>query len=257
MAHAGDPSVRVVRRRREPDLRAAPVDGIASEGHHVLPADEAADPARRGVGDSQVVAGADAVEQALVHCRHQLAVLGEEALWAEQEQGVVERARPVGLPLVDADGAMDVERRARLGDPVVSGPGTSTELSHRRSQSSFQPSKEAASWAQAPDSYSGMKTSGKTASCDVVLRGLLQEVQRLVDTRLGVKVHRRGLDRRDADGRKAHPSSIRRVGAGLVAQSPGAPGSLRRPGWGTFTLRGGGTPIFRKAFAYAPRNAAS
>src|SRR5680860_24575 len=46
----------------------------------------------------------------------------------------------------------------------VWGPGTSTELAHRRVHISSNPSNRAASCAHDPDGYRGMKVSGKTAS---------------------------------------------------------------------------------------------
>ena len=51
------------------------VHGPAGEWHPVLPADEPADPrATAELDDTQVVARADAVEQPLVHRRHELAM---------------------------------------------------------------------------------------------------------------------------------------------------------------------------------------
>jgi hypothetical protein len=68
-----EPPVRVVSCRREPQLRALAVDRIAGEWHAVLPADEAADAAERRLDHSQIVARPDAMEQALVVGRHELA----------------------------------------------------------------------------------------------------------------------------------------------------------------------------------------
>ena len=52
----------------------AAVDRVAGQRHPVLPADQPADAADRRVRHLQVVALADAVEEALVMGRHQLAV---------------------------------------------------------------------------------------------------------------------------------------------------------------------------------------
>ena len=45
VAHRGEPAVRVVGGRRDPDLRPAAVDGVARQRHPVLPADQPADAA--------------------------------------------------------------------------------------------------------------------------------------------------------------------------------------------------------------------
>ena len=95
----------------------------AGQRHAVLPADEPADPADAGqVDDAEVVAGADAVEHPLVHRRHQLAVPVQHAVGADDQQRVVERARPLVLALVDADGEVDAAVGAGLrpdGRPAV------------------------------------------------------------------------------------------------------------------------------------------
>ena len=118
VAHARQPAVGVVGGGRHPDLGAGAVDRVAGERHPVLPADQAADPAQRRLGRREVVAGADAVEEPLVVGRHQLAVLPDEALGADQQQGVVEAARPLGLALVDPDRDVDVVLGAGRGEPV-------------------------------------------------------------------------------------------------------------------------------------------
>ena len=64
----------------------------------------------------EVVAGADAVEDPLLHRRHQLAVPVHETLGPERQHRVVERARPLVLALVDADrrsGCRAARRRRR------------------------------------------------------------------------------------------------------------------------------------------------
>jgi hypothetical protein len=62
------------------------------------------------------------VEQTLVHSRHQLAVLRKQSFGAEQNHRVVEAARPIGLPLVDAHHAVDVVL-STCGDELVD-PGS-------------------------------------------------------------------------------------------------------------------------------------
>src|ERR671915_284738 len=62
--------------------------------------------------------GADAVEETLVMRRHQLAVLPDEPLRSDQEEGVVERSGPAGLALVDSDPADEVVLATGLRQPV-------------------------------------------------------------------------------------------------------------------------------------------
>ena len=141
VAHRGDPAVAVVGGRCHPDLRPALVHAPARERHAVLPADEPTDPADAGkVGDAEVVAGADTMEHALVHRRHQLAVTVQQSLWAEQQKGVVERARAFVLSFVDADGEVDPPVGARLHEPVDQRAATSRLESHIRCQRSSAPS---------------------------------------------------------------------------------------------------------------------
>src|SRR5881396_779693 len=64
------PAVGVVGRRRDPDLRRALIHAPARERHPVLPADQPADAPDRRVDRRQVVARADAVEEALMLRRH-------------------------------------------------------------------------------------------------------------------------------------------------------------------------------------------
>jgi hypothetical protein len=75
------------------------------------------------VGDLEVVARAETVEQPLVVGRHELAVLAEQAVRTDQQQRVVEAAGALELALVDAHGAEDVVLPARGGDPVDDGTG--------------------------------------------------------------------------------------------------------------------------------------
>ena len=91
--------------------------------HAVLPADEPADPTdARELDDAEVVARPDAVEDPLVHRRHELAVPVQHAVAADDQQRVVERAGPVVLPLVDADGEVDAALGAGLGQAIDQRP---------------------------------------------------------------------------------------------------------------------------------------
>ncbi len=117
----GLPAVGVVGGRRQPDLRPALVDRPSRQRHPVLPADEPADPPEPRVDDVQVVAGADAVEQALVVGRHQLAVPVAGRRPAQDQQRVVDAPGPVQLALVDADGAQQVVLAAGVDEPVDGG----------------------------------------------------------------------------------------------------------------------------------------
>jgi hypothetical protein len=63
------------------------------------------------------------MEEPLVVGRHQLAVVVEQALGPEQEQGVVERAGALGLALVDADRAVEPVLAAGLDQAIDQRPG--------------------------------------------------------------------------------------------------------------------------------------
>ena len=78
VAHRRLPAVRVVGGRRDPDLRPALVDRLARQRHPVLPADQPADAADRRRRHVEVAAAPEAVEHALLHRRHQLAVLVQQ-----------------------------------------------------------------------------------------------------------------------------------------------------------------------------------
>ena len=93
------------RRRSGPARSAAhPRTRPTGQRHAVLPADEPTDAAHAGELDHvEVVARADAVEHALVHRGHELAVPVQHALGSDQQQRVVEGPGPLVLALVDAD----------------------------------------------------------------------------------------------------------------------------------------------------------
>src|SRR5262249_1094308 len=97
--------------------RALTVHRVARERHAVLPADQPADAAHRGLRHAEVVAGADAVDQALLHGRHELAVPVQDPARAEYEQRVVERPRAARLALVHADAAGHVVPGAGGDEP--------------------------------------------------------------------------------------------------------------------------------------------
>ena len=120
--------------------------------------------AQRGVRHGEVVAGAEGVEQALLMGRHQLAVLQLDAVGAEQQQRVVERAGPLALALVDADRDVHAVCPAGSTRRSTSGPGTSTEFSHRRSHS--RRTRETGRLARpCVRRIEGTNVSGSTASC--------------------------------------------------------------------------------------------
>ena len=76
------------------------------------------DARHRELDDTEVVPSADAVEQPLVHRRHELAVTVQHALGADDEQRVVEGARPNVLSLVDTDREVHVPLGAGLGEAL-------------------------------------------------------------------------------------------------------------------------------------------
>ena len=139
--------------------------------------------ADRRLDDGQVVARADPVEEPLVHGRHQLAVLGQQALRADQEQSVVERPRALGLALVDADRAVDAElarRRRRAGRCAARARPPS--CAHRRSQNSSQPSNEAASLRPAVGRVERHEGLGKDGELDSLVGGLARAARTAFST---------------------------------------------------------------------------
>src|SRR5436190_10730582 len=102
--HEREPDVRVVHRRRDPDLWAAAIDRVARYRHAVLPADQAAHAADGRLRDTEIASRPDAVEETLVVCGHELAMLRQQPAGPEEQERVVERAGPFALALVDADG---------------------------------------------------------------------------------------------------------------------------------------------------------
>ena len=67
------------------------------------------------VDDVEVVTRTDAVEDALVHGGHHLAVPEEHPVGTDDQQRVVERPGAVVLALVDADGQVHAALAARRG----------------------------------------------------------------------------------------------------------------------------------------------
>ena len=179
-------------------------------------------PPGRASGDGEVVAGADPVEEALVHGRHQLAVLGEQALGADQEQGVVERAGALGLALVDADRAVDAELRARRGEPVDVGARDVHRVLPQPLPELVPALERGRVLGPAVGGVERHEGLGEHGQVDPSLCGLGEQPARLFDRGLGVEDHRRRLDRGDPNGRKARHAT---------------PGYARGP---TVRRRGGG-----------------
>lgn len=144
MAHCRHPAVWVISRGSYPELYAFLVQLVARQRHPVLPADEATDAIDASFGHVEVSAVSEAVEQSLVHCRHQLPVFPQQPLRAEEDDRVIQRPRTFYLAFVDADDAVDIELPARSHELLDERPGTSTDDAHRRPHISSNPSNLAA-----------------------------------------------------------------------------------------------------------------
>ena len=109
------------------------------------------DPADGRLRDGEVIARADAVEEALVLGRHQLPVLREEPRRAEREHRVVERPGPFRSRSFTPTTTCSSRSRHTSRSRSTMGPGTSTLFSQSRSQNSSQPPNDDAPRAHAFD----------------------------------------------------------------------------------------------------------
>ncbi len=115
---------------------------VARQRHPVLPADEATDAIDASFGHVEVSAVSEAVEQSLVHCRHQLPVFPQHPSGPRRTTELYSVPGRSTSRFVDADDAVDIELPARSHELL--GPGTSTDDAHRRSHVSLNPSNLAA-----------------------------------------------------------------------------------------------------------------
>jgi hypothetical protein len=161
------------------------------------------------------------VKEPLVHRRHELAVLRQETVRSEEEERVVERPGPVRLPLVDADGAVDLELGACGRDPVGERPRDVDGVLP-------QPLPEL---IPAPERAGIVRPRARLVQRHEELREdrelhpvagrFLQKTERLVHAGIRVEDHGRGLDSGYADGGKAHNAEhTPRVAAGQIGQHP-------------------------------------
>ena len=213
VADRGQPAVGVVGRRGDPDLRPTLVDGPTGERHPVLPADQAADATERGLADGQVVAGPDAVEQPLVVRRHQLAVPRQQALRAEEEQGVVDRAgRSSSRSLTPIARCTSCSRQASTS-AATSGPSTATELSQKRSQNSSACAPEAGRRSPRVGRVERQERLGEHHQLGALRGRVRDQTDGLRHAALEVEDHGRGLHGGHADhgelrhGRHARPGN--------------------------------------------------
>ena len=207
MPHARQPAFGVVGGRCDPHLGPAAVDGVARQRHPVLPADQATDPPGWGSDHVEVVAGADAVEEPLMHGRHQLAMFVQQTVRPQHEQRVVERAGTLGLALVDADRAVDAVLAACLAQPLGERsrnvhrvlPETLPQgIPPRKSRCALRPR------VRRVQGYEGLRQHGKLRA---VGGCLADQPARLLDSGLGVENHRRRLNGRDSDRLLTHAGS--------------------------------------------------
>src|SRR5579875_1016282 len=102
MLHAGKPAVSSIRRRRAVELDAFGVHGHPQQGHIVLPADDRSQPSQRRLEDGKGGAIAEAPDQPLRSCGHELAMLAQIApLRREEQHATVQR------PAISLDHAND------------------------------------------------------------------------------------------------------------------------------------------------------
>ena len=217
VSHARQPAVGVVCGGRHPDLGPGAVGGVAGERHPVLPADQPADPAQRCLGRLQVVAGADPMEEPLVVGWHQLAVLPDEALRPDQQQGVVEAARTLGFALVDADRDVNVVLGAGGGESVGEGAGHVHRVRPQPLPQFVEAVEGRRRLGPCPRRVQGHEGLGQHGELGAVGGGLADQADRLLHARLGVEDHGGRLDGCDPDGPELAHASILIAGPRLVA----------------------------------------
>ena len=171
------------------------------------------------VGDPEVVAGSDAVEHALVHGRHQLAVAVQQPLGAEQQQGVVERAGRSSSRSFTPMARWTPRSAHAFTSRSTSGPSTSRLESHirsHRSSASLDPGRRRGR----PDTarVERHEALGEHRERRTAVRGLCEQLDRLVDRGLGIEDHGRGLH-----GRHSNRSELRH-GSTVPLTSAGEPG---------------------------------
>jgi hypothetical protein len=140
------------------------------------------------------------VEHALLHRRHQLAVLVQQPLGADQQQRVVEAPRALGLALVDTDRAVDAVLGAGRGERVdVRAGDVDRARPHPLPQLVLAVERD----GRARPRVGGIERHERLRQhreLRAVGRRLPEQPARLRDGRVGVEHDGRGLDRGDADG---------------------------------------------------------
>jgi hypothetical protein len=99
------------------------VDRITGERHPVLPADQTAHAAGRGIGDVEIVTATECVDQPFMIGRHELPVSREQPGWPDGQDGVEEAGGPPRLAFIDPDDGGDPRGGTRLDELVHERPG--------------------------------------------------------------------------------------------------------------------------------------
>jgi hypothetical protein len=197
------------------------------------------DPAEPRLRKGQVPAVADAVEQPLVHRRHQLAVLPQQALGPQQQDGVVEAAGAAGLALVHPDHAVDVVLRAGGGELVDVGAGD-VDRALPEPRPHLVETVEAGGFVRPrARRIERDERLREDRELDPVARRVAEQPHGLVDGRLRVQDHRGRLDGGDADLVGGHRATL---AAALDRVKPPPSSALPRAPGRRLTSADGGSP---------------
>ena len=198
MPHGRDPLVEIVRGRREVDLHAFRIHRRAQERHVILPADHCADAPNLRVENGKRRPISLPPDDALQGCRHQLAMLSEEAsVTPVEEHAAVERP---GVLLDDADSEVDSVRSRDRAEPVACGTGC-------RDRTGPIPSEQLAAGRRPPaDNRSegetlrvrGDERLGEEHEISTLGSCLTRELSDLLDRPIDIEDHRCVLNDRDA-----------------------------------------------------------
>ena len=147
------------------------------------------------------------MEQPLVLRGHELAVLSEQPLGPEHHHRVVERPRPFGLALVDADHRVDVARTAHGRELVDQRTRHVDRAQPHPLPQLVRAAERGRCLGPCIGGVQRDEALRQHRELGAGVRGLPEQAHRFRDAALGVEYLRRRLDRGDADGSKNGHSS--------------------------------------------------